>query len=169
MRTFIIMALTAVMAAGLSWLLGRGKPEALSGQKGTIRPERISAWFTIVGGVAMFALGAWVAVFGDADWIGVLLAFAGAAAAGFMAPSLTSLHAVHWNANQIEGPSKMFGPTLGLARTAIKWTDIAKIDSTFTGYDYVQSRDGRRVYWSFLYKGHGALTAAIRSHCPSLS
>ncbi len=62
----------------------------------------------------------------------------------------------------------MFGPTLGAARTEIAWSEIAKTGKTITGYWYVESGDGRRVYWSYLYKGYGALVLALRGHCPSL-
>jgi hypothetical protein len=169
LRPIIVALLTVTFIAGLSWLTGRAKPLALSDQAGSIRPGRGTAWFTVVGGIAMFALGAGAAILSDGGWSGVFLALMGAASAGFMAPSLTSIHTVNWNADEIEGPSNLFGPTLGSKRTAIKWADIVKVGGTFTGYDYVEARDGRRVYWSYLYNGHAALTAAIEDHCPWLA
>ena len=168
MQTTAIMMLTAAMIGALSFVLARAKPAALDGETGAIRPDRASAWFTVIAGAAMFVLGAGATIVGHPSWGSVALAVMGAAAGGFMVPSLTSLHTVYWNADQIEGPSKMFGPSLGLARTAITWKDVVKTGTTFTGYDYVESHDGRRVYFSYLYKGHGALRAAIAQRCPSL-
>lgn len=116
----------------------------------------------------MFVAASWASIHGNGGWAAAGVALLGAAIAGFMAPSVTSIHAVHWNDRGVEGPAKMFGPTLGTARTEIEWQDIVKTGKTITGYWYVESGDGRRVYWSFMYKGYGALVLALRSHRPSL-
>jgi hypothetical protein len=160
--------LTAVILGGLATLLRRGRPTALVGAAGTIRPEFWSALFTVLGGLAMFVAAAWASVYGNGGWAAVGVAVLGIAIAGFMAPSLTAIHAIHWNEYGIEGPSKMFGPTLGSARTEIAWSELVKTGKTITGYWFVESSDGRRIYWSYLYKGYGALIAALQSHCPSL-
>jgi hypothetical protein len=89
--------------------------------------------------------------------------------AGFMSPSLTSVHKVTWGEDGIEGPSNLFGPTLGLRRTDISWSDIARTGTTMTSYWFVEALDGRRVYWSYLYKGHGALSAFISAKRPDLA
>lgn len=167
-RPFLIAALTAVIVAGLSWVLGRSKPKALSGQRGTIRPERWSAWITVIFGMMMFVVALVFLFYGNGGWGAAASAAFGGAIAGFMVPSVTSVHAVNWDAIEIDGPSKTFGPTLGFARTQIKWTDIAATGKTITGYWFVESSDGRRIYWSYLYKGHGSLTLALQRHCPSL-
>ncbi len=93
----------------------------------------------------------------------------GLAIAGFMAPSLTNLHNVQWTTLGVNGPARMFGPTLGLSRTEIAWRDIVTAGKTITGYWFVQAADGRRIYWSYLYKGYGAFVSAIKAHCPTLS
>ena len=64
--------------------------------------------------------------------------------------------------------AKMFGLTLGAARTEIAWSDIVRAGRTMTGYWYVESGDGRRVYWSYLCAGCDALWQALRGHCPTL-
>jgi len=111
---------------------------------------------------------AWASIYGNGGWAVAPAALLGAAIAGFMAPSVTSIHAVHWNEQGIEGPSRMFGPTLGFARTEMAWSEIEKTGTTRTGFWYVEARDGRRVYWSYLYKGYGALMLALRAYRPSL-
>lgn len=168
LRPFLIAALPALIIAALSWLLGRSKPKALSGQRGTIRPERWSAWITIILGALMFTLGIVFLLYEDGGWGAIATAALGAAMAGFMAPSITSVHAVNWNATVIEGPSRTFGLTLGLSRAEINWTDIATTGKTMTGYWFVESNDGRRVYWSYLYKGYSALTLVLRRKCSSV-
>jgi hypothetical protein len=164
----IVFVLTAVLLGGLATLLRRAAPAALEGQTGTIRPEVWSAWLTVLVGLGMFVAASWVLIHGNGDLAAAGMALFGAAIAGFMAPSVTSVHAVRWNDRSIEGPAKMFGPTLGVARTEIAWSEIVKTGKTVTGYWYVESGDGRRVYWSYLYKAYGALVLSLRNHRPSL-
>jgi hypothetical protein len=116
----------------------------------------------------MAVAGGWAVLTHHGDWGAVAVACMGAAIAGFMAPSLIHVHDVQWTADVVEGPSRLFGPTLGAARTSIAWHEIARTGVTGTGYWYVEARDGRRVYWSYLYKGNEALAAAIRARCPEL-
>jgi hypothetical protein len=169
LRPFLIVPLTAVIFAGLSWVLARSKPKALSGQRGTIRPERWSAWITVIFGVLMFGVALMFLFYGNGGWGAAASALFGAAIAGFMAPSVTSAHAVNWNADGIEGPSKTLGPTLGFTRTEITWNEITATGKTITRYWFVESKDGRRVYWSYLYKGYGSLTLALQRNCPSVA
>jgi hypothetical protein len=133
-----------------------------------IRPELWTAWATVLIGSLMLVVALWAVTIENGGWAAAAVALLGAAIAGFMAPSVTSLHAVRWNENGIEGPAKMFGLTLGVARTEIAWADIVRTGVTTTGYWYVESTDGRRVYWSYLYKGYGALVRALRRQCPTL-
>jgi hypothetical protein len=167
-RPILVVVATAVILGGLATLLRRSRPAALAQGAGTIRPGLWSAWLTVLGGMAMLSAAAWASIYGNGGWAAAGVAVLGAFIAGFMAPSLTSMHAVHWNEHGIEGPAKMFGPTLGAARTEIAWSDIAKTGKTITGYWFVESDDGRRVYWSYLYKGYGILMAALQNHRPSL-
>jgi len=57
---------------------------------------------------------------------GGVLALFGMIIAGFMAPSLTALYDVYWTDENVEGPSKLFGPALGAARASISWSAIVK-------------------------------------------
>jgi hypothetical protein len=168
MRLALVSAVTAVVLGMVARVIRSGKPLELEGGSGTITPEKSSAVFTVVGGgvMAVGGLGAFLAR--TAEGSGLLLACMGLAAGGFMSPSLTHMHDVHWSEGVIEGPSRMFGPTLGLARTSIAWSDVVRTGSTMTGYRYVETLDGRRVYWSFLYKGNAALEAALALRCPGL-
>jgi|HubBroStandDraft_6_1064221.scaffolds.fasta_scaffold125965_3 hypothetical protein len=168
LRPILIAGITMVITMVLSWLIGRGKPQHLTADKGTIQPERASAWFTVIVGTAMCLSGLLGILALHLGWIGALLATMGAAIAGFMSPSLTSVHAVRWDTDGVEGPSSLFGPTLGLKRTQVAWSDIVKAGETFTSYWFVESSDGRRIYWSYLYKGYSALTQALRARCPNL-
>jgi hypothetical protein len=164
----ISAAVIPISIGFLSWLIGRAKPANESPRQGTIQPEKISAGITVIVGSFMALLGIAVTLFGQASWAGLILALVGISIAGFMAPSLTSVHQVHWTDEGIDGPSKMLGPTLGTARTTIDWSDIVRTGVTATSYWYVEAHDGRRVYWSYLYKGYRALTATLRQKCPDL-
>ena len=167
-RPIVVVVVTAVFIGGLARLLRRSRPAALARGAGTIRPEFWSALLTVLVGCVMLVAASLASIYGKAGWAAAGAAVLGALIAGFMAPSLTSLHAVHWNEHGIDGPAKMFGLTLGTARTEIAWSDIVKTGKTITGYWFIESSDGRRVYWSYLYQGYGALVAALQSHRPSL-
>jgi hypothetical protein len=169
LEPLVVGEITALLMKGLSSLLRRAKPLALNETSGTVRPDRWSAWIVVAVGAACVIGGALGLVSGYVPWPGALAAaFCGVLLAGFMAPSLTSLHAVHWNEIGIEGPCTTFGPTLGTRRTLIRWEEIVRAGKTATDYWYVESYDNRRVHWSFLYPGYGALVRAIRKHCTNM-
>lgn len=168
MRLAVVSAATAVVLAVMARLMRSGAPLQLEGGLGTITPEKGSAVLTVVAGAAMSIGGLAAFLVGTADTAALVLACMGLAIGGFMSPSLTHVHDVHWSEDVIEGPSRMFGPTLGLARTTIAWSDVVRTGSTITGYWYVEALDGRRVYWSYLYKGNAMLEAALASKCPGL-
>lgn len=156
--------------AALNLWLQKSKPHRVSATSGTIRPERLTAWFTVASG-GVFCLLAIAILLTDPSQslIAAVVGVMGLAIAGFMFPSVTSIHAVNWDEDGIEGPSKTFGPTLGLARTRIAWADIVGSATTITSYWYIKAADGRRIYWSYLYKGHGALADALARYRPDLS
>jgi hypothetical protein len=169
METALVVAVTALVIGVLSKVIGRGRPIVLDELSGTITPEKITAAITVTVGIGMVVGAGVILVRGPSPWVAVTLAVAGMAIAGFMAPSLTHLHDVRWTAEGIEGPSKLFGLTLGIARTTIPWQEVARAGATVTGYWYLEARDRRRVYWSYLYRGHAALAAAIRARCATLA
>jgi hypothetical protein len=167
-RLALVAAVTALLLGALAWFIQRGKPERLDGAVGAISPEKISAAVTVVVGIAMMVVGVWQSLAGH-GYEPLLLLLVGAAIAGFMAPSLTHMHDLQWSEDGVAGPSKMFGPTLGVARTRIRWPDIVKTGATITGYWYIETNDRRRIYWSYLYKGNGAFAAALRRKCPGVT
>jgi hypothetical protein len=132
-----------------------------------IRPPIWSTWFGTLFGLLMIVAAAWAAMINSYD-LTAALGFLGIVFAAAAAPQVIWRHEVRWNQIEIEGPAKMFGLTLGAARTKIAWSDIVRAGRTMTGYWYVESSDGRRVYWSYLCSGCYALMRAVRSHCPTL-
>jgi hypothetical protein len=169
-ESIVKASLAVAILSVLAWVIGRAKPDALNADKGTIRPERISATVTIIFGVAIFGVSLALMVYEKA-WVGLIGIFTGAAMAGFMAPSLTAVHAVNWDEEGVEGPSKTFGLTLGVARTRIAWSDITATGTTQTSYWYIEAKDGgrSRIHWSYLYKGHQTLRATLGHHCPDVT
>jgi hypothetical protein len=147
---------------------GRRKSQAaLEPGSGIVRPPLLSARFGTYFGSLMLLAAVWAAMLHSYDMaaaaglLGLVFTFAAA-------PQVVWRHEVCWNQEGIEGPAKMFGLTLGAARTGIAWVDIARVGRTITGYWYVESSDGSRVYWSYLGAGHEALAQALRAHCPTL-
>lgn len=163
----VAAVLTSLVVAGLAAVLARSRPKVECADGGTISPERLTAAFTVLFGLAMAAGGAIALLAGQ--WVpGFVLLLVGLPCAVFMSPSLTDLHNVNWSSSGVEGPSRLFGPTLGRQRTSIDWAEIESAGKTSTGYWYVQTADHRRVYWSYLYKGYAALTAALTNYRPDL-
>ena len=164
--SFSMIAAPVIVAGILSRHSAEAKPAAGNALSGRIAPGKRSAWFTVLGGGTMVIAGMVCLVMDFVPVLGGLLALFGAIIAGFMAPSLTSRCDVYWTDAGVQGPSKLFGPALGAARTSIGWPDIVKTGKSATGYWYVEGSDGSRIYWSYLYPGYRALTAALRLHCP---
>jgi hypothetical protein len=137
-------------------------------QSGTIRPPLLRAWLGTLFGLMMLLAALWAAIVSRNGDVAAAAAFLGIVFVGASAPQVAWDHKVRWNQKGIEGPAKMFGLTLGPARTEITWSDIVRTGRTQTGYWYVESRDGRRVYWSYLCVGYEALARELQRQCPSL-
>lgn len=162
------LAIIALVLAGwLSRAIRRAKPQALDAASGAIVPERISAAIIVAMGAVFFAFGL-IAVLAQPNWSGVLFALFGLTMSAFMAPSLTSLHRLSWSQEGVDGASKTFGLTLARDRAKLPWSSLARTGRTFSGYWYLEAQDGRRVYWSYLYKGYGAFVEALKAKRPDL-
>lgn len=135
---------------------------------GTIRPPLLRAWFGTLFGSTILLVALWAAIVDNNADVAAGMAFLGIVFVGASAPQIAWDHKVRWNQKGIEGPAKMFGLTLGSTRTEIAWSDIVRTGRTPTGYWYVESGDGRRVYWSYLCEGYEALTRELRRQCPTL-
>jgi hypothetical protein len=142
--------------------------EALDPRFGMVRPPLLSIWLGTLFGCVMIVAAVWAAMIKSYD-IAAALGFLGIVFAVAAAPQVVWRHEVRWNQKEIEGPAKMFGLTLGAARAKIVWSDIVRAARTMTGYWYVESSDGRRVYWSYLCAGCDGPMQALRAHCPTLN
>ncbi|WP_156812021.1 hypothetical protein [Robiginitomaculum antarcticum] len=154
----------------ISWIAKHARnsnPVELSGDRGRITPGKTLAIITIVFGLSVAISGIFLASLGGEHSLGFGIFILGICIGGFMAPSFFSFHDVTWDENSITGICRLFGPTLGLRRTTIEWSDVASRGQTATQYNYLQSIDGRRVYWSYLYHGNGELERIIAERCKS--
>lgn len=165
MNTGIVIFATVLITAAIAAFNSNRRPF----DSNRISPGKLSALIVVVFGLGVASIGVSMLIEllrqGGNEGIGTslgLFAF-GLALGGFMAPSLTHAHDVVWNRDHVEGPSHLFGLTLGWKRRQIKWDDISKIGKTFTGYDYLETRDGRRIYWSYLYPGFGTFESTLRA------
>jgi hypothetical protein len=137
-------------------------------QSGTIRPPHLRAWIGTLFGILMLLVALWAAIISHNGDVAAGVAFLGVVFVGASAPQVAWDHKVRWSPKGIEGPATMFGLTLGPTRTEIAWSDIIRTGRTHTGYWYVESRDGRRVYWSYLCVGYEALAQELQRQCPAL-
>jgi len=156
----IVAALTALTLFAIRKAGARRQPAGRGPGRGRISPGKISAALVVLVALALLAGGVATLARGEAG-LGALLVAVALPLGLFMAPSLSHRHDVHWDSDGMSGPDRTFGLTLGWTTTRIAWRDIAGTGRTATGYDYVESRFGTRIYWSYLYPGHGFLEQAI--------
>jgi NhaP-type Na+/H+ or K+/H+ antiporter len=94
------VALTALATAAVIGLISRvfqkAKPSVVSDTAAAIEPEKSTAWFTVIGGCVMALAGLYETLFGGMGPRGWLVILLGLCIAGFMSPSLTSVHKVTW-------------------------------------------------------------------------
>lgn len=146
----------------------QARPLKNSGAAGTISPGKLSAAIvTLLGMVGAF-FGIGLLINGSA-LTGLICLFIGAPLAAFMSPSLTHTHDVSWNDVQATGPCKLFGLTLGRSRTSISWNAVVSTGKTASGYWFIESDDGRRIYWSYLYPGYGRFVEKLQAERPEIS
>jgi len=86
---------------------------------------------------------------------------------GFMVPSISPTHDIHWDEDFLEGPSKLFGPSLGKIRTKFRWNDIVTNGTVATGYNFVESLSGDRIYYSPYSKGLKPFRTKLASVMPA--
>lgn len=168
MRALIVMGIVGIVSVGWSFVNHRRIPYRTSGVTGTISPGKVSAITVTAVGVGVLGLGLKMS-FDSNLIVGPACVAVGLALTLFMGPSLTHLHDLSWTDAEIEGPSRLFGPSLGLSRTSILWDEIGAVGATITSYWFIQSNDGRRIYWSYLYPGYGSFTKRLRVKRPELT
>lgn len=134
---------------------------------GSIRPDPVVAWITIVI-LGVFTALCFIGVLVGQVVVGVLGGFMTGTLLAFVAPSLGASQVVQWNEAGIEGPCQSFGLTLGTRRVFMRWDELCRAGRTAVGYWYAETRDGRRVYWANTYREWGTLTAALYRRCPEL-
>jgi hypothetical protein len=82
--------------------------------------------------------------------------------------ALTNDAAVEWTESAITGPARQWYWTPHIPRNQVSWLDVRACGATTLGYWFLESRDGRRVYWSYVYRGWGALRDEIVKRRPDL-
>lgn len=167
MRYALIVTVVGLVTYGWSMFNRFRDSESDIGFDGNITPGKISALAVTIFGIAIAVFGI-VSVFEAEFARAIVCSGIGFPMAIFMAPSITHLHDVRWDSKEVNGPCRLFGLSLGLSRTSISWDEIKSTGKTITGYWFIQSRDGRRVYWSYLYPGYGRFVDNLLFHRPSL-
>ncbi|MEO6216084.1 MAG: hypothetical protein ABIO86_08640 [Sphingomonas sp.] len=149
------------------WFRQRSKPRALVEGGGRIAPGRREIGIGLVSGLLLSVLGC-TALWYGAVVPGSLMAVSGLGGAVLVALSLSRRHDLVWSDTGIEGPCRKIVGILGSARTQIRWSDIALTGRTLGGYSFVETADGRRIYWSSLYSGFVVFETRLKLHRPDL-
>jgi hypothetical protein len=150
-----------------NWFRLRSKPRALVEGGGRIAPGRRAIGIALVSGLLLSALGC-TALWYGAVVPGSLMAVTGLGGALLAALSLSRRHDLVWSDTGIEGPCRKIVGILGSARTQIRWSEIALTGRTLGGYSFVETADGRRIYWSSLYSGFVVFETRLQLHRPDL-
>lgn len=167
MRGVLIAVIVGVVTACWSLINRRRSPQHELGSDGNLTPGKISAAIITLVGAALTIFGLASIIYGVLV-AGLACLVVGLALTVFMGPSLTRIHDVSWNSTEVNGPSRLFGPSLGRSRTTIRWDEIASTGKTVTSYWFIQSGDGRRIYWSYLYPGYGRFVDSLMSNRPEI-
>ena len=163
----VIMAAAGTTTLVSHWFRRRSKPRALAGGGGRIAPGRRAIGTGVVSGLLLSALGC-TALWYGAVVPGSLMAASGLGGALLVALSLSPRHDLVWSDTGIEGPCRKVLGILGSARTQIRWGEIALTGRTLGGYAFVETADGRRIYWSSLYSGFAVFETRLKLHRPDL-
>ncbi|QNA85209.1 hypothetical protein G4G27_15285 [Sphingomonas sp. So64.6b] len=167
MRGVLIADMVGLVTACWSRMNYDRSPQSELGTDGNITPGKISAAVITFFGVAMVMIGIALIFFGVLA-AGFICLLPGIALIIFMGSSLSGMHDVSWNSTNVSGPSRLFGPSLGRSRTTIRWDEIVSTGKTTTSYWFIQSRDGRRIYWSYLYPGYGRFVDSLLLNRPQM-
>ncbi len=157
---------TAAVIGGISFLMSRTKPKQTDDGQQLIRMPKVLCYIGIVSCLFLCALGGGIIVFGSEEGIGTkLIAGVLFVACALLIPlsvnALGSSYDVVWNEEGITGPSKLYTFKVRQSRITINWNDISKLGETALRSIYVESKDGRRIFWSMYYTGQTVLEQRI--------
>ena len=165
----IFILIVFALLGGVGFLIRRGKPVYLTEKDGRISPDRWSAGLVVLVGVglAVYYLYAFIQGMSSGTPVANALNLAGVLGGGLMAlwmlPSLTSLQDLSWDHWGVHGIGHKIGPVLGWRKERIGWHEISRRGETVTRHRYLETSDGRRIYWSHLYSGYGHFEKRLKS------
>ena len=162
LHVITVAGLTALILYAIRKVGARRRPAELGPERGRISPGKVSAWLFLAMAAGLLGLGV-VALESGAVVPGALIIAFALLFAVMVVPSLTHRLDVRWDADGMTGPGRTFLGIPGWTTTHIAWRDIADTGHT-ANYDYVESRFGTRIHWSYLYPGHGFLEQAIATY-----
>ena len=167
-RLVIVAVITGLVV--FCWTrINRDKPaRAETLNSGTIVPGKTSAVIVTLFGIAIAVAGI-ALVLDNATFSGLACLIVGLALSIFMGLSLTHYHDLTWSSAGITGASKLFGPSLGVVRVSMRWDEVVAAGKTATSYWFIQSADGRRIYWSYLYPGYGRFVDRLKGQRPDIA
>jgi hypothetical protein len=166
-RALLIATAVGFITALWACVNRRRPPQGDFGPAGNITPGKVSAATVTFVGVVITTFGV-ASVVSGALGSGFVCLLVGVALTIFMGPSLTHMHDVSWNSAEVNGPSTLFGLSLGRSRTTIRWDEVASTGKTITSYWFIQAADGRRIYWSYLYPGYGRFVESLIANRPQI-
>jgi len=148
---------------GLNTYFGKTLPVKLTETTGTIKPSKILSIFCVVVSSAMLVGGLWLSFSGDDQLIGLICAGMGLFGTIVMLPSVSKFHDVKWDEKGIYGPSGKSFPVFPTRQINIIWEDITKTGEAWSNYQFVEDKNGQRIFWGYWYRGEAELRKVINT------
>lgn len=162
---FLLQAIAMFLAIYLlNRYFSKTTPHNLSENSGLIKPSKVLSYFCVIFCSIVFAGGLWLIFSNDDRLIGFVCAAMGLFGAIVMLPSISNFHDVNWDQNGITGPTGKSFPKLPTQQINIAWDDIIKMDEAWSNYQFVEDKNGSRIYWGYWYRGEQQLREKIQRH-----
>lgn len=172
---FIIAFLVGII---MLWLLRanlRHRDVWSAATLGMIRPNTLQ--YLILGVMGLILTGAFI-YFARVSLLTFLyeqlwLAIPGTLAFGAMtwmsvSMALSPAYHVTWTHDTLSGPASHWFPPFGPGRTTLGYDQLTTFGTDWTDSFFVCGPDGRKIRWSYLYKGFGALHEQLAIQRPDL-
>lgn len=147
------VVLNAAMLVGVYWAFSKKKPQYFTGTAGVISPNRTTVFILVMIGFFITSGGLFLYNHQETRLLSSILILGGTI---FFVGSLlgfSSGYHLTWNKDGVSGLSRQFTLKLHQNRTFITWDDIITVEENRLQNYYIESTDGRKIFWNFAYDG----------------
>ena len=161
LKVVLSLVLNAIMLGLILWAYSKTKPSYFTETAGIIGPNKTTVFIFVMtgflitsGGLILYTnhgigpLSAMLILIGGTFFIGSIFGF-------------SSGYDLVWNEHGISGLSKQFPFNLKKHRTFIPWDNIKIVKENALQNFYIESADGRKIFWNYAYDGNIAFQKVL--------